>query len=78
MWGLLMDTIDVAQQRQLEDIERALKSRQQPSKGLAVCSMLDCDEPIAPLRQSMGATLCIDCAKANEQEARRWSPRAAR
>lgn len=74
----MMDAIDVAQLRQQEDIEHALQARQQSGKGLPFCSMLDCCEPISELRQRMGARLCIDCAKANEQEARRWSPRAAR
>lgn len=73
-----MDLAGMAQRRQQEEIEHALQARKPVAQGLAVCSMLECDEPISALRQAMGARLCIECAKAQEQEAQRWSPRAAR
>lgn len=64
-----MDTIDVAQRRQQEEIDHALLARPALSAGRAHCANLDCGEPIAPVRQQMGATLCIDCQRAIEREA---------
>lgn len=71
----MTDTIDVAQRRQQEDIDHALASRQHSTAGRAFCATLDCGEPITPVRQQMGAQLCIDCQTAYELEARRWAPR---
>lgn len=71
-----MDVIDVAQKRQQEEIDHALAARRAPSQGLAHCDALDCGEPISAMRQQLGARLCIDCLTAQEQEARRWAPRA--
>lgn len=66
-----MDVIDVAQQRQMEEIEHALASRRTLPLGLTHCERFDCREPIITARQLMGARLCIDCATAHELEARR-------
>lgn len=71
-----MDVIDVAQRRQQEEIEHALKARKPVSAGLTHCSSANCDEPISALRQTIGARHCIDCANAHEREAQRWAPRA--
>ncbi|WP_458068662.1 hypothetical protein [Rhodanobacter sp. BL-MT-08] len=70
-----MDVIDVSQRRQQEDIDHALSQRKVSVPGLAFCENIDCVEAITGFRQAMGARLCIDCAKANELEARRWAPR---
>jgi RNA polymerase-binding transcription factor DksA len=70
-----MDTIDVAQRRQQEEIDHALANRRPVAVGLTHCERADCGEPISPTRQQMGARLCIDCATAQESEARRWAPR---
>lgn len=71
-----MDTIDVAQRRQQEDIEHALQARRPVGPGREACVNDGCGEPISALRQQMGARLCIACAQAAEQEAQRWQPRA--
>lgn len=70
-----MDSIDVAQRRQQEEIEHALAGRRAPAAGLTVCEDAACGEPISPVRQAMGARLCLDCALAQEKEARKWAPR---
>lgn len=70
-----MDVIDVAQRRQQEQIDQALANLPVPGVGAERCTRHDCDEPISATRQQLGARLCIDCANAQEQEARRWSPR---
>lgn len=66
-----MDTIDVAQRRQQDDIDHALQARPAPGAGLPQCANLDCGEPINEVRRQMGATLCIDCQRAVEREAQR-------
>jgi len=71
-----VDVIDVAQRRQAEEIEYVLAARRTPPRGLTHCEHGDCGEAISEQRQQMGARLCIDCATAHEQEARRWAPRA--
>jgi RNA polymerase-binding transcription factor DksA len=71
-----VDTIDVAQQRQQEEIDHALQARRAVAKGPEFCSVAYCGEPISALRRDMGAKLCIDCANAREREAQRWAPRA--
>jgi RNA polymerase-binding transcription factor DksA len=71
-----VDVIDVAQRRQQEEIDQVLANRRVLPAGLTHCEMLDCGEPISAMRQQMGARLCVDCATAKEQEARRWAPRA--
>lgn len=70
--------IDVAQRRQMDDIEHALAARMPKTQGLTHCAQPECGEPISALRQEMGARLCMDCASAREQGAQRWLPRAAR
>ncbi|WEN13684.1 hypothetical protein PY254_10540 [Rhodanobacter sp. AS-Z3] len=62
-----MDVIDVAQRRQQEDIDHVLASRKPTGAGRTHCANLDCGEAIAPIRQQMGATLCIDCQRDAEQ-----------
>lgn len=72
----MTDLIDVAQRRQLETIEHALANRPAARTGLAQCEAPGCGEPISPMRQAMGATRCVECQTAHEQEAQRWAPRA--
>ncbi len=64
--GDLMDQVQAQTDAQLAN---ALEHRaRRPSRvGLTHCEDIDCREPIAPLRTAMGARLCIDCAKAEEQ-----------
>lgn len=71
-----MDTIDLAQQRQLEDIDHALASRKRAGVGRAECGHPDCGEPISPARQALGAVLCIDCQRDAERSAQRCARRA--
>lgn len=59
----------MAQRRQMEDIDHALAARPAQAYGRTHCANADCGEPIAPVRQQMGAQLCIDCQRANEQRA---------
>ena len=42
-------------------------------RGCAECT--DCGEPITPLRQSVGAVLCIDCQQHAEVQASRMGAR---
>lgn len=71
-----MDTIDLAQARQLDDIEHALAARKRAKPGTDFCVVEDCGEAISTERKAMGATRCVDCQSDHEQEARRWAPRA--
>ena len=64
-----MDVIDVAQRRQLEEIEQALAARPIAQQGRSHCKHKDCGEPISPQRQDLGAQLCIDCQRAAEHKA---------
>lgn len=69
-----MDIIDVAQRRQQEAIDHALAARQTQSvPGRTHCAKAACGEAIVPVRQQMGAQLCIDCQRDAEQEARSWA-----
>lgn len=68
-----MDMIDVAQRRQMEDIEHALAGRQPTGQGRTHCIAEDCGAPIAPVRQAMGAQLCIDCQRDAERRAQSWA-----
>lgn len=72
----MMDVIDVAQQRQLDDIDHALAARQPRRMGLTHCEVPECGEPISALRQHMGARLCIDCQQAWERGAQSCARRA--
>lgn len=71
-----MDVIDVAQRRQLEEVEHTLLARRPASRGLAVCEVEDCEQSITEQRQAMGARRCVPCATAVEQGAQRCRPRA--
>jgi hypothetical protein len=62
------DTIDLAQDQQ-HDIALALAGRAPRSIGRSHCANADCGEPIAPLRQQLGAVLCIDCQRDAERSA---------
>ena len=64
-----MDVIDVAQRRQLEEIELALAARPVAKQGRPHCRNTACAEPITPQRQALGAQLCIDCQRAVEHKA---------
>jgi RNA polymerase-binding transcription factor DksA len=63
----MADIIDIAQQRQVEEIERALLNRPQRKAGRNEC--LVCDEPISGVRRELGAQLCIHHQKVAEAEA---------
>lgn len=69
-----VDRITAMDERHLDDALRARAQRPAVS-GLANCEDLECNAPITPQRQEMGARLCIDCAKADEARAahhRQW------
>lgn len=74
--GLEVDTIDLAQARQQEDVEHALAARKPTQPGTDVCTVDDCDEPISLQRKAMGARRCVSCQEDHEREALRWAPRA--
>jgi len=65
----MTDVIDLAQQRQQEDIELALAARAAPKPGRTCCANLSCREPIAPARQALGAQLCLECQLIHERSA---------
>lgn len=54
-----MDEIDLAQQRQADEIEHALAARRPAGPGLAECRA--CGTAISALRTALGAQLCIEC-----------------
>jgi len=62
-----MDMIDLAQQRQQDEVDHALQARAPAPPGRTHCANMDCGEPILPVRQQMGAQLCIDCQRASER-----------
>ena len=64
-----MDVIELAQQRQQEDVDHALQARAPAQPGRTHCANLDCGAPILPVRQRIGAQLCIDCQRASERRA---------
>ncbi|MBN8921609.1 MAG: hypothetical protein BGP10_15910 [Rhodanobacter sp. 68-29] len=66
-----MDTIDLAQQRQMDDIDHALASRRKVGAGRSHCEQPDCGEPISDARKALGAVLCIDCQRDAERSAQR-------
>lgn len=68
-----MDIISEAQWRQQDAIDHALAARKPPRAGLTHCAVLTCREPITPLRQRLGAQLCIDCQQRAEREAQQWA-----
>ena len=71
-----MDTIDLAQARQQDEVDHALAARRSPKPGTDFCVVDDCGEPISPARKAMGATRCVECQSDHEREAQRWAPRA--
>lgn len=65
------DAMDHVQSMTDVHLENALQhhvNRPRPV-GLSHCENLDCGEPISADRQSMGARLCVPCAKAEESRA---------
>jgi len=66
-----MDVIEAAQRRQQDDIDHALAGRAPRKAGRATCANLDCGALILPVRQQMGAQLCIACQRDAEREAQR-------
>lgn len=66
-----MDTIEVAQRRQQDDIDHALAGRAPQMAGRTTCAKLDCGAPILPVRQQMGAQLCLACQHDAERESQR-------
>lgn len=71
-----MDSIDLAQARQQDEVDHALAARRKPAPGTDFCTVEDCGEPIAAARKAMGATRCVACQGRAEREAQRWAPRA--
>lgn len=69
-----MDTIDVAQQRQQDDIEHALAARRVQAAGREDCD--ECGAAISALRQQLGAQLCLDCQSRAELQAKQWNRRS--
>lgn len=65
----MTDIIDLAQDQQQQDIAIALAARVPRTVGRSHCANPDCGEPIAPLRQQLGAVLCIDCQRDAERSA---------
>ena len=64
----MSDDLDLAQSH--EEMHRAhalaaIERQRSRQTGLPECK--DCGEEISPLRQSMGAELCIDCQTETEQ-----------
>lgn len=68
-----MDVIDVAQRRQQEQIDQAVAARKPAPPGRVTCANLACGEPITPVRQQLGAQLCLDCQQRAEREAQQWA-----
>lgn len=66
-----MDTIDVAQRRQQDDIDHALAARSPAGEGRPTCA--ECGEAISELRQQMGAVRCLECQRDCEREAQSWA-----
>ncbi|OUY08720.1 conjugal transfer protein TraR [Acinetobacter populi] len=63
----MTDIIDIAQQRQLEQVK--IQPRDYTALSLAECEQ--CGNDIPPQRQAYcGITLCIECASAKEAKAR--------
>lgn len=60
------DFMDHVQDRVQRDLDVALSSATARQEGLAECAV--CDAPISPLRQGLGARLCL--AHQEEQERR--------
>lgn len=65
----MTDIIDLAQERQQQDIDIALAARPLATAGRSHCANPECGEPITPLRQQLGALLCIDCQRDRERGA---------
>lgn len=59
----MTDIIDIAQQRQLDQVQRKPKDYTTPS-----CTECECGNEIPPERQAYGGiTLCIECQSALER-----------
>lgn len=59
----MTDIIDIAQQRQLEQVQHVPQDYSRPS--LSECE--ECGNDIPPERQKFGGiTLCIECARSQE------------
>ncbi|GAB3335199.1 hypothetical protein GCM10027359_08650 [Marilutibacter aestuarii] len=65
------DQMDQVQAMNELHTENALRThaRRERSQGLTHCENLDCGEPIAAVRQAMGARLCVPCQKGEEAAA---------
>ena len=72
-----MDIIDVAQQRQQDEIDHALaaasRARQAELPIRTHCVVASCGEPISPVRQQMRAQRCIDCQRDAEHVRKSWA-----
>lgn len=66
-----MDDADRVQLMEARQLANALDrhAHRKQSAGRVTCANLDCGAAIAPLRQQIGAQLCIDCARAEEAQA---------
>lgn len=61
----MTDLADQASEAEEHDRTRAIANATRRSQGQPNCD--NCDEPISDLRQSLGATRCIDCQEAYER-----------
>ena len=70
----MMDIIDQAQDYQQRMIDAAVDRHRQHRIGRSHCANEDCGEPISATRRKLGAQLCLDCARAQEQRQRCGQP----
>ena len=66
-----IDTSVEIQAAQLDDAIAAHRRAVSASKACEFCT--ECGESISPLRQQLGAHLCIDCQHESEAAQRRFS-----
>jgi RNA polymerase-binding transcription factor DksA len=69
------DLMDSVQDRLIFEHEQRNARRAEVPPGFTECET--CDEPIAPVRQALGARLCIECQQAAELRMRQRSARGA-
>lgn len=63
-----MDIIDIAQQRQAEEVQRAIKNRPAQVAGESLTHCEECGEEIPEKRRMAlpGCRLCVQCKAATE------------
>lgn len=69
----MCDEIDQSVELQAAELDNAIAAhRRAASMAKASTCCTECDEPISPLRQSLGAHLCMDCQHEFEMASRRY------